>query len=162
MSSKEVFTLVIRSSKVSSTSNSGTRVNGKYRVNWSQILPTKYRRFKVSSHFRSSHSTAAGAFNSTATICVHTNLTASSSYETLTEGRTSLLCVTQRITNYINTTINTYHLANVNDNAPIVIDYPFESFLNIVLYDINGTTPISVTDLDKDFILTLSFEGIEE
>ena len=160
---KEIYTLVIRSNVVDTQNlNSGSRIDGKYRVLWSQILPSKYKKFLVKSYFKATAETNdTNAFNTIYSVNVHTNLTNIGSYDTFNGGPSRLLCSAEKISSNIVDDFDVGYISRFGDSPPIVITPPTESYLEVKLFDSDGTTALTNTAFPMEYILILTFEAIE-
>lgn len=158
----ETYTLVLRSEAVASNPlNSGTPCNATFRVDWVSLLPQRYKKFKVSSYFRTGYQ--AGAWSTPETIVIHApSFTNGTTYDSLNSGRSSVLAVAERRVdnNITTTTSNTYFISRASDIPFVTVNYPSEAFINIQLRNTNGSL-VQDTDLLQEYILILNFTPLE-
>lgn len=152
------YTLVIRSSTVGSGQNSGTKVNGIYRVLFSSFLPSKYSKFIVKSSFKTNFTSTV---DTTKTVVVNCSLGSPQSYDTYNNSRTSVLGIAEKILHYNGAGYKACHQIKYDDSFPIILDNPNESFLNIYLTDTAGTVLTNNTDVDTEWVLVMTFKGLE-
>lgn len=159
----ETYTIVLRSESLTGNTQytTGTISSIFYKVDWITVLPKKYRKFKVSSYFRTGYQ--AGAWATPETICIHCpSITNSTTFDSANSSRSSLLAIAERCVDYnvTSATSNTYFISRASDIPFITINYPNEEFINIQLRDTTSAL-IADANLLQEYILILNFEGIE-
>lgn len=158
MNKDDIYTLVVRSDDVGNSQNSGTRVNGIYRVLFQSFLPNKYTKYLVKCSFKTNYTNAV---DTAKTIIINCNLGSPLSYDTQNNSRTTVLGVAEKIMQYNGASYKACHILRYDDSFPVVVDNPNESFLNIFLTGTDNVVLTNNTDLDQEFILTMTFKGIE-
>ena len=159
---EETFTLVLRSESIGTNPlNTGTPASATYRVDWLSLLPRHYKRFVVSSYFRTGYQ--AGAWNTPETIVVHCpSIPNASTYDVANNSRSSVLAIAERrVDNNVSTTTsNTYFISRASDHPFVTVGYPTEDYIQIQLKNTDNTL-ISDANLLQEYILVLSFTPVD-
>lgn len=159
----EKYTLILRSSYVGTAPNSGTSTSGYYNVDWMSFLPKRYKKFLITSTFRTANSTE----NYNDTLFVYCSLVRGGySFDTKNQTRSSLLCVAKPINDLLyddtatDWTKTAYYTSNIEDSWPIMVDYPPENYIYLQILDITNAQVASASV--PDYILSITFEPIKE
>ena len=152
----ESFTVVIRGGSTSNNRLSGDATNAVYNVEWTTVLPKKYKFFKLSSYFRN---TPRSDLNTTDDdfVCVEcTAFPQPYTHDNRTGGRGTLICIAP--TYWIFTNVNPffYNESNAGNCPQITVQYPVENTFQIRLTDLQGNTLTAARYSEWSLILNLT------
>lgn len=160
----EVYTLVLRSEDKDTAPNKNSSLfDIDFYVDWTSFLPKKYNKFLLRSSFITQGSQNDNSRQQLTNVLVDCSIVENGfSYDTSNKTRTSLLLSAPL---YMPTDLNAgskiyYYKCGVNESAPIMIQYPPETYnyVNVLLYSDGASSLYS--DVIQNYVLTLTFEPI--
>lgn len=157
----ETFNVIIRGGANPPNRVSGDATDGIYYVDWSSVLPKKYKRFQLSSYFRN---TPRSDLTSTDDdfVCVECSAFPKQDfYDTKRNGRSNFICVAPTYLCFINgANFYLYNESNASNTPDIQVQYPTENQFQIKLTDLAGAT--LTAGRYTEWMLVLNFRGIED